>query len=200
MKSGREVKHGRVPPPNTNIHAPQHRPWATCMRSVKHPTRHPPFCPVAFIPILHDPCLLGSCVPPGSYGEASFDEAEGSDLTTRDSLSQSSIHCLFAVDVTPWTLLVSTALEFVSTLEHSRYHLPQVVMVLRSGDGSITALCFYRHSSSAGSPVAQMPPQLSPPGIRTSDDNNYLEASAPEPLSEGSLLRVPKHPVSQDGR
>jgi len=28
-----------------------------------------PFYPVAFIPILHDPSLLGSCVPPGSYGE-----------------------------------------------------------------------------------------------------------------------------------
>ena len=165
MKSRREVKHGRVPPPDTNNHTSlQHRPWATCTRSVMCPTRHPPFRPVVFIRILHDPCLLGSCVPPGSSGEALFDEAEG--LTSfSNPLAIASHQALSTVH------LLSTSLPGLCSYQHigvrinsgalERYHLPQAVIVLRSRDDSIKCIALLSPFIFGGLPVAQMPPQLS---------------------------------------
>lgn len=172
---------------------PQRRPWAACVRSVKCPTRHPLLHPVAFIPHLHDPCLLGSCVPPSSYGEALFYETITSLQPIRDSLSPTSI----SVDVTPGlcsyqpigTRINSGALEVP---------LSTGGLILRSRGGSIDCIALLSPFILGAPPVAQMPPQLSPLDVLTIA--TISRRAPPEHLSEVPLLRVPKHPVSQGGR
>jgi len=169
------------------------------VRSVKYLTRHPLLYLVAFIPILHDPHLFGSCVPPGSYGEAMFDEAlfdeapfrpDLSLQPIRDSLSLPSI----PVDVIPWTLLVSThwsPYQLWSTrgTTFHRWYGSEV-----KGRFYYNCIALLSPFIFGGPPVAQMPLQLSPPGVLTITVISRRASS--ERLSEGSLLRVLEHPVS----